>query len=202
MARTGRPRNFDEDKAVEGAMLLFWEQGYEGVSVDELRQAMGGLSTASIYTTFGSKRELFCRALDHYARTFGKVTEPLFDISLDPRDAIEQTLRGSAKMQSGVDHPSGCMVALSSTLSPPSSVDLKSLVASQREKNRLGIRRCVERANVEYLIDGANVEMLAIMIDAFLLGMSTQIRDGVSQGQLQAAIDGVMHVWDMIIASR
>ena len=32
----GRPRGFDEDVALERAMLLFWRVGYDGVSVRDL----------------------------------------------------------------------------------------------------------------------------------------------------------------------
>ena len=33
MARTGRPRTFDRDKALRSAVLLFWERGYDGVTL-------------------------------------------------------------------------------------------------------------------------------------------------------------------------
>lgn len=180
-------------------MFLFWEQGYEGVSVDQLRIAMGNLSTASIYAVFGSKQELFRKTIDRYAQTFGLVTAPLFDETLDPKTAIEQTLRGSADMQAGKGHPPGCMVALSSTLCPPSSIELKKLVASHREKNRAGIRRCVEKAAIASSLTASDVEMIATMYEAFLLGISTQIRDLVPLDSVQTAITGMMSFWDKTI---
>jgi AcrR family transcriptional regulator len=39
--KTGRSRAFDEDKAVETAMRLFWRHGYEGVGMSELTKAIG-----------------------------------------------------------------------------------------------------------------------------------------------------------------
>jgi AcrR family transcriptional regulator len=46
--KTGRPISFDKDVALEVAMLLFWERGYEGASMADLAQVMG-LSPSSIY---------------------------------------------------------------------------------------------------------------------------------------------------------
>jgi AcrR family transcriptional regulator len=52
--KTGRPISFDRNAALEAAMLLFWERGYEGTSMADLAQAMS-LSPSSIYAAFGDK---------------------------------------------------------------------------------------------------------------------------------------------------
>lgn len=65
MARTGRPREFDEDEVVIAAKDLFWERGYEATSVQDLVDGLG-LTRGSLYGAFGDKRGLFARALDRY----------------------------------------------------------------------------------------------------------------------------------------
>ena len=57
---------FDPEVALAKAMGVFWSQGYEATSTTDLMSAMG-LSKSSLYQTFGSKRELFVRCLDHYS---------------------------------------------------------------------------------------------------------------------------------------
>ncbi|RKR86928.1 TetR family transcriptional regulator [Micromonospora pisi] len=69
MART---KEFDPDTALRAALELFWERGYEATSMADLVAHLG-VARASIYATFGSKRELYLRALDHY----GEIVDPL-----------------------------------------------------------------------------------------------------------------------------
>lgn len=62
MART---KEFDPDVALQSAMELFWERGYEATSMADLVERLG-IGRASIYATFGNKRELYLKALDRY----------------------------------------------------------------------------------------------------------------------------------------
>ncbi|MET8698769.1 TetR family transcriptional regulator [Kitasatospora sp. NPDC004723] len=64
MART---KEFDPDAALQSALELFWERGYEATSMADLVEHLG-IARASVYATFGSKRELYLRALERYGR--------------------------------------------------------------------------------------------------------------------------------------
>ena len=62
----GRPRSFDVNVALDQALQVFWKKGYEGASLTDLTEAMG-INRPSLYCAFGSKEELFRKALDRYA---------------------------------------------------------------------------------------------------------------------------------------
>lgn len=64
----GPKKSFDVDEAVLIARDLFWEHGYDGTGIRDLEQAIG-IGRKSLYDTFGSKRELYQRALERYAET-------------------------------------------------------------------------------------------------------------------------------------
>jgi TetR/AcrR family transcriptional repressor of nem operon len=59
----GRPRQFEEAVAVDAAVALFRQRGYASTSVDHLVEATG-MHRGSLYGVFGSKHELFMRALE------------------------------------------------------------------------------------------------------------------------------------------
>ncbi|MFD8332988.1 TetR/AcrR family transcriptional regulator [Streptomyces solisilvae] len=65
MART---KEFDPEEALQSALELFWQRGYEATSMAHLVDHLG-IGRASIYATFGSKHELYLKAMDRYAET-------------------------------------------------------------------------------------------------------------------------------------
>jgi TetR/AcrR family transcriptional repressor of nem operon len=72
-----RKRSFDDLAAVRAACQLFWEKGYDAVSLADL-QRVTGLSRSSIYAAYGSKRELFERAgLSYLADVIDPLLAPM-----------------------------------------------------------------------------------------------------------------------------
>jgi TetR/AcrR family transcriptional repressor for divergent bdcA len=196
VSRTGRPRGFDRAEALDAALRLFWQQGYETTSISQLIDAMGGISTASFYATFHSKETLFREAVRRYVDIYGQVLAPLSDETLSPREAISAALHGSAEMQSALGHPTGCLIGLGASGWSDQNEELKDLIAAERAKNRVAIRRVVERAGKEGELAASKVQGLATLIDALLLGLSVQARDGVPLVDIHAAIDTVLCHWD------
>src|ERR671934_1239183 len=93
MNKPGRPARFNREEAIHSAMLLFWERGYEGTTLEALLEAMGGIKPPSFYNAFGSKEELFRTAADHYARTFGTAVLDAFEAAPSVRQGIAEMLR-------------------------------------------------------------------------------------------------------------
>lgn len=199
MPRTGRPRAFNRDEAVLAAMFLFWEHGFESTSLAQLRAAMGHISAASFYAAFESKEALFRETVERYKATYGRVMESFHDQRLAPKAAIEQGLRRSARMQTEGSHPLGCLVVLSGVSCAPENQHIQEMLAMEREKNRVGLKNCIERAvaNGE-LPDTVDVPMLVTLFNTFLLGISTQARDGIPFEQIDAAITQLMSIWDAV----
>lgn len=72
----GRPKNYDPDVVVAQAMETFWTKGYGDTSPADLAEATG-VAKGSLYHCFGSKRELFGKALELYCQIGAQMTEEL-----------------------------------------------------------------------------------------------------------------------------
>jgi AcrR family transcriptional regulator len=205
MARTGRPRAFDRDDAVDQAMQLFWQHGYDSTSLSQLKAELGGgISAPSFYAAFGSKEALFDECVQRYLATFAQVTECLWDETLPPRQAIETALRQSARMQCDDGHPKGCMVTLGVMSAPsPENAHVAQALTHSRARTRAGIVACVERGVSEGLLaEDTNAAAMATVFDSFLQGISILARDNTPIESIDAAITQVMRTWDVMAVSE
>lgn len=64
----GRSRRFNVEEALDAALEMFWQHGYEGTPIQALCRAMD-LQPGSVYAAFGSKRDLFVAAVRRYIET-------------------------------------------------------------------------------------------------------------------------------------
>lgn len=98
----GRPREFDTDTALEGAMDVFWRQGYKATNLPDLLKAMG-LTRGSFYKAFHDKEAVYLQALDHYDRlTISRGVEMLGTCDLGSASAcLAQLFAGSGDPQRG-----------------------------------------------------------------------------------------------------
>lgn len=200
MAQMGRPRNFDRDQAVEQAMHLFWQHGYDATSLAQLKAGLGGgISAPSFYAAFGSKEALFDECVQRYLATYAQVTECLWDETLLPRQALETALRQSVRMQCEDGHPKGCMVALGVMSAPsPENARVADALTQSRVRTRAGILACVERAvRAGQLPEQTQAMVMASVFDSFLQGVSILARDNVPHAVINSAITQLLMTWDV-----
>jgi len=62
-----RTKQFDKQHALDEAMEVFWERGYNATSISDLVERLG-VNRQSLYDTFGGKDQLFLAALERYRK--------------------------------------------------------------------------------------------------------------------------------------
>ncbi len=193
--RLGRPLSFDRDKALQVALLQFWQTGYETTSVAELTHAMG-ITAPSLYTAFGDKESLFLECLERYANPGPKTTPELIAEAPSARQAAQQLLVLSARWFTQQDAPAGCLVASAASSGSVHSQRVRAALKSIREANRKALQKRAERDIREgHMPKTANAQALASMTMAIVQGMSTLARDGVGQRALLDMARTAMNAW-------
>ena len=173
----GRPRSFDVEEAVDKAVKLFHQRGYDAVGVAELGSELG-IKPPSFYAAFGSKAGLFERALERYtaskANVFGNARAKGGSVT----EVIERTLFEAARIYPERDGAAGCLVIDGTRNS--TDPDARALAGALKEAGRASIRDFIA---TEF---PGRADELASLVTITLAGMSSAARDGAKAATLKA----------------
>ncbi|AUY50230.1 TetR/AcrR family transcriptional regulator [Streptomyces sp. CB01881] len=189
----GRPRSFDRDAALEQALRLFWEHGYEATSVADLTAAMG-IRPPSLYAAFGDKRALFEEVVARYRESHGAYATHALAEEPTARAGVARMLREAAAQATAPDHPWGCLL-ISSTVNC-TSPEVTEAVRELRNANVRALESLI-RADVAagHEPAGTDPAALARFTAAVLQGMSQRARDGADRAELERVAADAMRVW-------
>lgn len=190
----GRPREFDADRALDQALLVFWSKGYEGASLSDLTEAMG-INRPSLYAAFGDKEALFQKALERYLQGPGTYVQQALG---EPRarDVARRILEGAAKSLTGDGHPKGCLMVQAALTSGEESKGVHDLVLAHRKANEAALRDRLERARKEGdLPPGADAAALAKYVTSVLYGLAVQAAGGATKKDLRKVMEIAMRAF-------
>lgn len=178
----GRPREFDTIVALDRALEVFWQKGYEGASLPELTAAMG-INRPSLYAAFGNKEELFRKALDRYTE---KSKARMNDMLSAPtaREGLETLLFSIAEATACPKTPRGCLLV--QALSGGDEAEpMRRELAARRHGTETVLRERFERGIAEGdMPKDANAADLAAFYATLMQGMSVQSNSGASRNDL------------------
>ena len=196
MAGKGRPREFDREEALLKAMRVFWARGYEGATLAELQDAMGGITAPSFYAAFGSKEALFREAVELYSQTLGAPMIRGLDEKATAREAVEALLENAVEAFTKPGLPRGCMLVQAAVNGAAASKSVHEYVRDLRERRRRAIRRRLQRGVAEGELPAReDVGALANFYTTVMDGLAIQAREGASRKTLQVAAHCAMAAW-------
>lgn len=197
MATTiGRPLEFDPDSALETAMQLFWTQGYEHTSMQDLLNAMN-LSKSSLYQAFGSKQKLFRQCVARYADFLtGRLREGLTGAP-SGRAFIEAFLNSVLTDLEGDAQRRGCLVMNTASEFAQHETDIASDVTTSIERFRAVLQAAVERAQREGdIAPERDARQLANFLVSSMSGLKNQAKAGADADTLKGIIAVILKALD------
>ena len=190
----GRPRVFDMDEALDKALKIFWERGYEGASLAELTETLG-INKPSLYAAFGNKEELFHKALLKYA------TGPVAfvkDVINEPTayKVAEAFLVKAAEFLTDPQHPKGCMIVQGALSSGESAEIVRNVLIKYRASYESLLAERFTKAKQEGdLSSDADPRNLAKYLATLHQGMSVQATSGASREELLEMGNLALKAW-------
>ena len=170
-----RPREFDEDAALDAAVRCFWANGYEGVSVRELAAGMG-IAGASLYNAFGDKQALYQRALSRYVEQSFQDRVRRFE-ALPPRQAISAFFDEIIARSLADEQRQGCMLVNSVFECSLHDEAAQAPIVDVVVQIEAFFRRCVVAGQADGTISSTETpEDLARLLLGTLLGIRTLAR--------------------------
>ena len=190
----GRPREFDADEALDKAVLLFWRQGYEGTSMNDLIDAMG-ITKPSLYAAFGNKEELFRKAVDRYEEKRIAFLDEVFD-QPSSRRAITCFLMIFTGAEAPAGTPCGCLMVQGALVCSPDGDAVKDDLLSRRtSKLKQLCERLEQWKATGDLPPETDTDSLGRYVITVANGLVVQANGGARPQELKAVVEQFMQSW-------
>ena len=191
---TGRPKEFEREVALKGAMETFWKQGYEATSVSDLVEATG-INRGSMYDTFGSKYDLYLEALREYAENS---TDQLSQILNSDRGSGLENLRSffdyiEEKLYSG-EVCMGCLVLNAAVELGPQNAEITSLVKKVSAEQKKLISMALGSVEADQQGPHSSNDQLAEFTMNHLRGLIVSAKSGASRETVRNNINFLFNI--------
>jgi len=179
-----RPKEFNQERALQKAIRLFSQQGFAATSTDELMRAMD-VGRQSMYDTFGDKRALFLKALGMY------VTESVHSITVElerPGSALAavQNALVTFARRKDLSSAEGCMGLNAITEFGRQDADVTRITRNAARVLRQALMRVLTKAkNQREVSSDAGLDSMADFFESTLAGIRIAARAGKSRRSLR-----------------
>lgn len=192
----GRPRGFDREVALSGALNIFWARGYEPTSIADLCTEIG-IRPPSLYAAFGSKAELFIEAANFYEHKYWDAIWNRLETEPDIHTAITRFFEDAADILLSDAAPCGCLVVLAAINVSSSSPQVTETARLIRQEGKDCFAARLRRAVSEgQLPEETQIVPLATALNSMLEGMSIEAKDGLSLSLLRETVKFAVRLLD------
>ena len=181
----GRPLEYDPDQALNAAMHVFWQHGYEASSLQALLKAME-LSKSSLYQGFGGKKELFLRCIDRYGEKISAMMRLLLENSSSGLEFIEELLLSSASEAKRTEVRRGCLLMNTASEFAQKDAEVAARVTIAFDCLRGLLTAAIRRGQQEGDITGEeDAQVLANYLLSSLAGIKTVVKSGADEKKVR-----------------
>ncbi|MFV2171971.1 TetR/AcrR family transcriptional regulator [Actinomadura sp. LOL_016] len=188
----GRPKQFDPDVAVDRAMEVFWRKGYAATTPQDLVDALG-IGKGSLYNAFGSKHELFERALRRYRDGQAAALIEVLERPGPVRERVRSVLEMLVAMDLADPDRRGCMAVNAAAEVAGDDPAAAELVRRMLDRSEDAFRALIERGqrSGEIAPDRDAAALGSLLVNT-VVGLRLRARVAEGPERLDRVIDAVV----------
>jgi AcrR family transcriptional regulator len=186
----GRPRLFDEDSVLDELTSLFWRKGYSQTSMADLVD-VSGVHKSSLYSTFGTKEELFAKILRRYFESRMDMMSALVDRAgpgIEGIHAFLEFLRSDLVSGTGQQ---GCLLVNTSTELCGTAPSFEDFGVEFRKALRERLRGLIGQAERDGAAGNSATDQRTDLFMTFMLGLNLTVRGGADENEIGRVIDAM-----------
>jgi len=187
----GRVKTFDELETLERAIELFWLQGYDATSIQDLVEALG-INRASLYATYGGKRALFFRSFRHYQEK----NQSILSAFLDEQDDVRLGLRNLFERSMGCSSTGGgkgCFAVNNTVALKKEDEEMTKMLKENRKIVEETFRNFLQKGvNTEQISQDKDLNALAGLLVTFYYGLQALSRISEKTENQFRAVDALI----------
>lgn len=187
-----RPKEFTEEAALERAVHTFWKKGYHPTSVQDLVESMG-INRASLYDTFGDKRQLYLKALETYRETSSRDLADAIANEPGYREKIRLILVHMVTDSLQDPEGKGCFFTNATLEMLPHDETVDAIVCSNSAAMKTMLADIIRAAQEKGEIDPSTpAESLADFVQCNINGLRVMAKTRPTAQQLYSVVEQVM----------
>jgi AcrR family transcriptional regulator len=188
----GRPREFDMDDALDRAIRIFRERGYNATSIGDLTDAMG-LASGSLYKAFKDKREIFLAAFDRYRALRNDQLKHVVHTTKLARERLRDVLVFYIESSRGIEGRRGCLVVGSAVELAITDREVAARVGGSLASNEAFLAGLIRQGHIDKSIPGqVDPEETARVMVYLTQGMRVVGKAGRSPPDISSVIEIAM----------
>lgn len=192
----GRPREFDVEKALDKAIILFGERGFHSTSTKELARTMG-LTAGSLFKAFKDKRDVFLAALDRQMTQRNQDLMAEVEAAQTGRSKIHKILMDYASVSHGAQGRCGCLVVGTAVDLSTFDAEVAARVLGSLKKREQLLVGLIHLGQTDGSISGAVVvKATARCMLCLLQGLRVVGKTSPARAEMAAAVNIAMKLLD------
>jgi AcrR family transcriptional regulator len=179
----GRPKGFSPDEALDRAVEMFWEHGYEGVDVERIARAVN-VTKPALYRAFGDKSTLLLKAVERYGMTYVAPRMAAFQAEPDIHKAVTAFCEATVNAASNAAH-GGCMMAAAALGQSERVAEIRSYVAQGLTATAdLFAKRFEKEMKAGHLTRTPSAKVRGRALVDLMQGLQLRAKAGIAREQL------------------